>query len=160
MSPVWFFAFVGQAFAEGIHTGIPLETVDGWGSPSFQTSTMGWTTLFEEGLAWVVVTRTEEQAHLWVEALVEKQARRSPNPVEGLGDGAKFSPLQEAWADAGASQCGFCSPGFLMAADALLARNPDPSRDEIREALAGNLCRCTGYVKIVDAVERCAKESV
>lgn len=80
--------------------------------------------------------------------------------VEGLGDGEKFAPLQEAWADAGASQCGFCSPGFLMAADALLARNPDPSRNEIREALAGNLCRCTGYVKIVDAVERCAKESV
>jgi len=92
MIPVCLLALMGHAFAEGIHTGIPLETVDGWGSPSFQTSSMGWTTLFEEGLAWVVVTRTEEEAHLWVESLVEKQARRSPNPVEGLADEAFGSP--------------------------------------------------------------------
>lgn len=78
--------------------------------------------------------------------------------VEGLRAGERFAPLQQAWADAGASQCGFCSPGFLMAADRLLRDNASPSRDEIREALAGNLCRCTGYVKIIDAVERCAAE--
>jgi len=78
--------------------------------------------------------------------------------IEGLAEAERFAPLQEAWADAGASQCGFCSPGFLMTADALLSRNPSPSRVEIREALAGNLCRCTGYVKIVDAVEKCARE--
>lgn len=78
--------------------------------------------------------------------------------VEGLRAGGRFAPLQQAWADAGASQCGFCSPGFLMAADRLLRDNASPSRDEIREALAGNLCRCTGYVKIIDAVERCAAE--
>ena len=71
---------------------------------------------------------------------------------------ACFAPLQEAWAEAGASQCGFCTPGFLLAADRLLRDNASPSRDEIREALAGNLCRCTGYVKIIDAVERCAAE--
>jgi len=76
--------------------------------------------------------------------------------VEGLRSGDRFSPLQQAWSDAGASQCGFCSPGFLMAADALLRKNDTPSRGEIREALAGNLCRCTGYVKIVDAVEQSA----
>jgi 4-hydroxybenzoyl-CoA reductase subunit gamma len=75
--------------------------------------------------------------------------------VEGLRDGDRFAPLQEAWAEAGASQCGFCSPGFLMAADALLREEKTPDRQRIREALAGNLCRCTGYVKIIDAVERC-----
>lgn len=78
--------------------------------------------------------------------------------VEGLRDQDRFAPLQEAWAEAGASQCGFCSPGFLMAADRLVRDNPNPTREEIREALAGNLCRCTGYVKIIDAVERCAAE--
>lgn len=83
---------------------------------------------------------------------------REVTTVEGLRAGERFSPLQQTWAEAGASQCGFCSPGFLMASDALLRDNPAPSREQIREALAGNLCRCTGYVKIVDAVERCAAE--
>jgi len=78
--------------------------------------------------------------------------------VEGLADGDRFSPLQETWARAGASQCGFCSPGFLMTADALLREQPHPSRPEIERAIAGNLCRCTGYVKIVDAIEACAAE--
>lgn len=83
---------------------------------------------------------------------------REITTVEGLRDGERFAPLQEAWAEAGASQCGFCTPGFLMAADRLLRDNPSPDRQEIREALAGNLCRCTGYVKIIDAVEQCAAE--
>jgi carbon-monoxide dehydrogenase small subunit len=76
--------------------------------------------------------------------------------VEGLeGDGA-LHPVQEAFADAGAVQCGFCTPGFVVAAADLLRRVPDPTDDEIREALSGNLCRCTGYQKILDAVHQAA----
>ena len=76
--------------------------------------------------------------------------------VEGLGGGAALHPVQEAFADAGAVQCGFCTPGFVVAAADLLRRVPDPSDDEIREALSGNLCRCTGYQKILDAVHAAA----
>ncbi|HYI74049.1 MAG TPA: (2Fe-2S)-binding protein [Gaiellaceae bacterium] len=72
--------------------------------------------------------------------------------VEGLAGGDGLHPVQEAFADAGAVQCGFCTPGFVVAAADLLERRPDPSDDEIREALSGNLCRCTGYAKILDAV--------
>ncbi len=72
--------------------------------------------------------------------------------VEGLAEEDVLHPVQEAFADAGAVQCGFCTPGFVVAAADLLRRNPDPSDDEIREALSGNLCRCTGYQKILDAV--------
>ena len=72
--------------------------------------------------------------------------------VEGLGGDGALHPVQEAFADAGAVQCGFCTPGFVVAAADLLRRVPDPSDDEIREALSGNLCRCTGYQKILDAV--------
>jgi carbon-monoxide dehydrogenase small subunit len=76
--------------------------------------------------------------------------------VEGLGADNALHPVQEAFADTGAVQCGFCTPGFVVAAVDLLARNPDPSDDEIREALSGNLCRCTGYAKILDAVRLAA----
>jgi carbon-monoxide dehydrogenase small subunit len=76
--------------------------------------------------------------------------------VEGLTDGGRLHPLQEAFADLGAAQCGYCTPAFLLAADALLAANPTPTRDHIKEALAGNLCRCTGYIKIYEAVELAA----
>jgi len=72
--------------------------------------------------------------------------------VEGLADGGKLHAVQEAFADASAVQCGFCTPGFVVAAADLLRRTPDPTDDEIREALSGNLCRCTGYQKILDAV--------
>ena len=72
--------------------------------------------------------------------------------VEGLATDDELHPVQEAFADAGAVQCGFCTPGFVVAAADLLRRVPDPSDDEIREALSGNLCRCTGYQKILDAV--------
>ena len=76
--------------------------------------------------------------------------------VEGLaGDGA-LHPVQGAFADAGAVQCGFCTPGLVVATADLLRRSPDPSEDEIREALSGNLCRCTGYQKILDAVQLAA----
>lgn len=73
--------------------------------------------------------------------------------VEGLGSGGKLHPLQDAFADLGAAQCGYCTPGILVTAKALLDQNPRPSRDQIREALSGNLCRCTGYLQIFEAVE-------
>ena len=73
--------------------------------------------------------------------------------VEGLCEDAKLHPLQDAFADLGAAQCGYCTPGILVTAKALLDANPHPSRDQIREALSGNLCRCTGYLQIFEAVE-------
>jgi carbon-monoxide dehydrogenase small subunit len=72
--------------------------------------------------------------------------------VEGLGVGGELHPVQEAFSETGAVQCGFCTPGFIVATADLLARSPSPSDDEIREALSGNLCRCTGYAKIFEAV--------
>jgi len=72
--------------------------------------------------------------------------------VEGLARNGELHPVQEAFSETGAVQCGFCTPGLIVATADLLARNPAPSEDEIREALAGNLCRCTGYAKIFDAV--------
>ena len=76
--------------------------------------------------------------------------------VEGLAGEGELHPVQEAFVAAGAVQCGFCTPGLIVATHDLLARNPSPSDDEIREALAGNLCRCTGYEKILDAVRMAA----
>ena len=77
--------------------------------------------------------------------------------VEGLAEEGELSPVQEAFLAAGAVQCGFCTPGLVVATDDLLRRNPSPSDAEIREALAGNLCRCTGYEKILDAVRMAAQ---
>jgi aerobic carbon-monoxide dehydrogenase small subunit len=74
--------------------------------------------------------------------------------VEGLGVEGEVHPVQAAFAETGAVQCGFCTPGFVVATADLLAHNPSPNDDEIREALSGNLCRCTGYAKIFDAVRR------
>ncbi|MEZ5964314.1 MAG: (2Fe-2S)-binding protein [Planctomycetota bacterium] len=76
--------------------------------------------------------------------------------VEGMADGPDLHPLQTAFAELGAAQCGYCTPGFLLAAQALLERDPDPDRETIVAELAGNLCRCTGYVKIFEAVELAA----
>ncbi len=77
--------------------------------------------------------------------------------VEGIADDEGLHPVQEAFVEAGGVQCGFCTPGLIVATDDLLARNPRPSDPEIREALAGNLCRCTGYEKILDAVRLAAQ---
>jgi carbon-monoxide dehydrogenase small subunit len=77
--------------------------------------------------------------------------------VEGLADGGELHPVQQAFVEAGAVQCGFCTPGLVVAVTDLLARIPDPGEDEIREALSGNLCRCTGYAKIFDAVRLAAE---
>jgi aerobic carbon-monoxide dehydrogenase small subunit len=76
--------------------------------------------------------------------------------VEGLADGEHLHHVQEAFVEAGAVQCGFCTPGLVVATAALIRDNPSPSEDEIREALSGNLCRCTGYAKIFDAVRMAA----
>jgi aerobic-type carbon monoxide dehydrogenase small subunit (CoxS/CutS family) len=80
--------------------------------------------------------------------------------VEGMTENGKPHPLQKGFADLGAAQCGYCIPGILLTAKALLDQNPRPSRDEIRQALSGNLCRCTGYTKILQAVELAAKEII
>ena len=85
---------------------------------------------------------------------------RRVETVEGLADhgtAGELHPVQQAFVDAGAVQCGFCTPGLVVATHDLLARDPDPDDDEIREALAGNLCRCTGYEKIIDAVHLAAE---
>jgi len=89
-------------------------------------------------------------------ALPADLERRAIETVEGMASGRRLHPLQQAFAELGAAQCGYCTPGILLTAKALLAENPTPTRDEIREALAGNLCRCTGYTKILDAVELAA----
>jgi aerobic-type carbon monoxide dehydrogenase small subunit (CoxS/CutS family) len=81
---------------------------------------------------------------------------RDVRTIEGMANGPDLHPLQVAFADLGAAQCGYCTPGFLLAAEALLRENPKPRRQEIKEALAGNLCRCTGYLKIYEAVELAA----
>ena len=84
---------------------------------------------------------------------------RSVTTIEGCaGEGGALSPIQQAFVDHGAIQCGFCSPGMILAARALLDENSDPSESEIREALVGNLCRCTGYAQIVEAVRAVAGE--
>ena len=88
---------------------------------------------------------------------VEAQGREVTT-VEGMADGENLHPLQRNFIEHAALQCGICTPGFLVAAKSLLERNPDPSETEIRYALAGNLCRCTGYDKIVRAVQASAKE--
>ncbi|MFC2078209.1 (2Fe-2S)-binding protein, partial [Candidatus Bipolaricaulota bacterium] len=77
--------------------------------------------------------------------------------AEGLASSERLHPLQEAFLDEGAVQCGYCTPGMLMSGIDLLTRNPDPSEDEIREAISGNLCRCTGYVKQVRAIQDAAE---
>ena len=90
--------------------------------------------------------------------LTAQVAERQVLTIEGVaGADGDLHPLQQAFIDAGAIQCGFCTPGMVLSGMALLRKNPRPSRDEIRHAIAGNLCRCTGYVKIVDAIEMASK---
>ncbi|UWU25877.1 (2Fe-2S)-binding protein (plasmid) [Rhizobium sp. CB3060] len=83
---------------------------------------------------------------------------KSITTIEGMADGDTLHPLQRKFLELGAVQCGFCSPGLIVTADALLKGNPDPTEAEVRDALRGNLCRCTGYVKIIDAVLAAASE--
>jgi carbon-monoxide dehydrogenase small subunit len=81
---------------------------------------------------------------------------RAVETVEGMARDGRLHPLQITFADTGAAQCGYCTPGFLLAAKELVDKQPAPTRDEIKEALSGNLCRCTGYIKIYEAVELAA----
>jgi aerobic-type carbon monoxide dehydrogenase small subunit (CoxS/CutS family) len=89
--------------------------------------------------------------------LAEECNERSITTVEGLAGEGRLHPLQECFADLGAAQCGYCTPGILITAKALLDEEPNPSRERISEALSGNLCRCTGYLQILEAVEAAAR---
>ena len=106
--------------------------------------------LGECGTCTVLVDGKPELSCLVLPVQVEGRAITT---IEGMATGSELHPLQQSFAELGAAQCGYCTPGILLAAKSLLESNGTPSRDEIREALAGNLCRCTGYSKILDAVE-------
>jgi carbon-monoxide dehydrogenase small subunit len=109
--------------------------------------------LGECGTCTVLVDGRPELSCLLLPVQVEGRAITT---VEGMANGSVLHPLQQAFAELGAAQCGYCTPGILLAAKSLLETNARPARDEVREALAGNLCRCTGYAKIVDAIELAA----
>jgi len=99
----------------------------------------------------------DARPHLSCLALPIQIEGRAITTVEGMASPSELHPLQTAFAELGAAQCGYCTPGILLSARSLLEENPRPSRDEIKEALAGNLCRCTGYTKILEAVELAAE---
>ena len=82
-----------------------------------------------------------------------RAAGREITTIEGLANGAELHPIQEAWIQCGATQCGICTPGMIITTKAFLERVPNPTQVEVREAISGNLCRCTGYTKIIDAIE-------
>jgi carbon-monoxide dehydrogenase small subunit len=105
--------------------------------------------LGECGTCTVLVGGKPELSCLVLPIQVQGQAVTT---IEGMARGSQLHPLQQAFAELGAAQCGYCTPGILLAAKSLVETNAAPTRDEIREALAGNLCRCTGYSKILDAV--------
>ena len=98
------------------------------------------------------------QAVLSCLVLATECGGRQVTTIEGLAVNGRLHPLQEAFADLGAAQCGYCTPGMLVTAKALLDAEPHPSRERIREALSGNLCRCTGYLQIFEAVEAAANK--
>ena len=98
------------------------------------------------------------QAVLSCMVLAMEADGRSVTTIEGVADGDRLDPVQEAYIEEGAIQCGFCTPGFIMTSKALLKENPDPSEAEIREYLKGNYCRCTGYVNIIKAVQSAAEK--
>ena len=98
----------------------------------------------------------DDQPRLACSTLAVQMRGRRVETIEGLARGGRLSVLQQQFHEKLGTQCGFCTPGMIMAAEGLLRRNGDPSRDEIKTALAGNLCRCTGYVKIIESVEAAA----
>ncbi|MBE6990374.1 MAG: (2Fe-2S)-binding protein [Ruminococcaceae bacterium] len=89
--------------------------------------------------------------------MARDMAGKTIETIEGLWNGGALHPIQQAFIDCGAVQCGFCTPGMIMSAKALLDRNPDPTEEEIRQAIRNNLCRCTGYYKIVEAIGEAAR---
>ena len=108
------------------------------------------------GCCTVLVDGRPTLSCLTLAALVEG---RSVDTIEGISPSQGLSPVQRAFVEHGATQCGFCTPGFVVTATALLRDRPHPSREEIERAIAGNLCRCTGYRKIVEAIESAAREA-
>ena len=112
--------------------------------------------LGECGTCTVLVDGEQQLSCLLLPVQVEG---RAVTTVEGLARGPELDPLQVAFAELGAAQCGYCTPGMLLAARSLLDRNPKPTGEDIKEALAGNLCRCTGYLKIIEAVELAASRA-
>lgn len=92
--------------------------------------------------------------------MAPKAEGRSVETIEGLGSRDSLHPLQQSFIDHGAVQCGFCTPGILMSAKALLNENPHPTRDEVKEAISGHLCRCTGYQQIIEAIEGVREQSL
>ena len=102
----------------------------------------------------------DDQAVLSCLVLGVECSERRVTTVEGLATDGRLHPLQRTFADLGAAQCGYCTPGFLVMAKALLDEHPHPTRDQIREALSGNLCRCTGYQQIFEAVEAAVAQPV
>ena len=101
----------------------------------------------------------DDRPRLACSTLAHQVTGKRVETIEGLATQGVLSRLQLAFHEKLGTQCGFCTPGMIMAAEALLRKNPDPSRDEIKAALAGNLCRCTGYVKIIESVEAAAQSS-
>lgn len=95
----------------------------------------------------------DDQPRLACSTLAVQVQGRRVETVEGLTNNGRMSPLQQAFHESLGTQCGFCTPGMITTAEALLRRNPDPDREEIKQAMGGNLCRCTGYVKIIESVE-------
>ncbi len=91
-------------------------------------------------------------------ALAVEMDGREITTIEGLSNNGKLTPLQQAFADLNAVQCGYCTPGMLMAATALLRRNPKPTQEDIQKAMVGNLCRCTGYQRIIDAIMEASRQ--
>lgn len=156
---------VGQAGRLVLHLTVNGETADVLTLPAATllevlredlglTGTKHGCELGECGLCTVLVDGTPLLACLLL--AVEMEGRQIVT-VEGLADGTRMAPLQEAFRELGAAQCGYCTPGMLMAATHLLATSLSPTEGQIREALSGNLCRCTGYTKIVDAVGLAAR---
>jgi aerobic-type carbon monoxide dehydrogenase small subunit (CoxS/CutS family) len=111
----------------------------------------------EHGICGACIVQLDEEPVRSCLMLAVQAHGRAVRTVEALALGDDLHPLQRAFQDAHALQCGFCTPGFLMSLDAFLRRRPDPDEDEIHEALAGNLCRCTGYVGMVHAVQAAAR---
>jgi len=109
----------------------------------------------ECGACTILVNKTAKLACLMIAAQIDGQEIIT---IEGMAQPEGLHPLQKAFVDSGAVQCGFCTPGMVMAWAALLEHDPAPSDDEIRAALSGNLCRCTGYQKIVDGVKQCCRD--
>jgi carbon-monoxide dehydrogenase small subunit len=114
----------------------------------------------EEGECGVCTVLMDGEAVASCLVLAVEAQGREITTVEGLAQGDKLHPIQEAFVKYGALQCGFCTSGMILSAKALLDKNPKPSEDEIRMAIAGNLCRCTGYVKIIEAIQAVAEGKV